>query len=487
MKNFFTLLFTLILSATVSAQTPFWTEAFGIGCNLAQDANGVVTTNGTWTVTLTGTNESYANMWYISGKQNGKARGVCATHQCIGTSNMTLHIGAVAIPALLSPADGGATYNAGGICSAGYCVTTDTRAESPVINCSAQPTTITLSFNYIENGDGTNDNGTVEYYNGTTWAPLVDVPKTPAGGCNTFGQWTNYSIALPADAIGNPNVKIGFRWVNDDEDYDPGMDPSFAIDSIQLSTTAVGNPPVAKITVTDTSGCAPLCPSFHDASTGGATSWLWSFPGATPSSSTKQNPTGICYNTSTGSPFSVTLQASNAGGPNSVTLNNYINVNPTPAQPGINQSHDTLYCVPNTYTSYQWLDSNGTPFSVNGTNAWFKMIYSGRYTVKVQNEINTCYIVDTKNFTLPLGIFNYYEYNVSLFPNPVLNELSITGNWQSRNGSLTIFNILGETIKQDIVKLNDRIVLNLKDLSNGIYFIQIADDKGRWTGKFVKD
>lgn len=64
--------------------------------------------------------------------------------------------------------------------------------------------------------------------------------------------------------------------------------------------------------------------NFTDLSTGGPTSWQWSFPGGNPSSSTQQNPSGITYNT-IGS-YDVSLTVNGPGGPNTLTKPNYINV-----------------------------------------------------------------------------------------------------------------------------------------------------------------
>ncbi|MCS6916127.1 MAG: PKD domain-containing protein, partial [Chitinophagales bacterium] len=66
--------------------------------------------------------------------------------------------------------------------------------------------------------------------------------------------------------------------------------------------------------------------SFQDLSLNVPTSWNWQFPGAVPSSSTVQHPTGIMYpNPGT---YDVTLSASNGFGSNSVTKVGYITVNP---------------------------------------------------------------------------------------------------------------------------------------------------------------
>ena len=65
--------------------------------------------------------------------------------------------------------------------------------------------------------------------------------------------------------------------------------------------------------------------SFTDLSTGGATSWTWSFPGATPSSSSDQNPV-VQYNAA--GTYAVTLTAINPDGTDAETKEGYITVNP---------------------------------------------------------------------------------------------------------------------------------------------------------------
>jgi PKD repeat protein len=62
---------------------------------------------------------------------------------------------------------------------------------------------------------------------------------------------------------------------------------------------------------------------FQDLSTNTPTSWQWTFPGGDPSTSTLPYPT-VYYNTP--GKYSVTLKASNSGGSNTVTKDNYITV-----------------------------------------------------------------------------------------------------------------------------------------------------------------
>lgn len=63
---------------------------------------------------------------------------------------------------------------------------------------------------------------------------------------------------------------------------------------------------------------------FFDLSTNNPTSWSWSFPGGTPSTSNVRNPTGISY-TATG-PYTVSLTTANSFGSNLKTLVSYVTV-----------------------------------------------------------------------------------------------------------------------------------------------------------------
>lgn len=215
----------------------FWTETFSNSCANGCAATGYAGPNGAWTVTDASPAldacgfATSPNTWYISGAECGNAVGACGS--VCGAADPSLHVSSTTI------GDLGAAYDAGGWCAFGLGgfgdgTPTDKRAESPAINCTGF-STITLAFNYIENGSGTIDDATLWYFDGTVWAQLSNPAKT-ATGCGGQGIWTAYSITLPATANNNPNVKIGFRWVNDDDGV--GSDPSFAVDDITLSIAA---------------------------------------------------------------------------------------------------------------------------------------------------------------------------------------------------------------------------------------------------------
>lgn len=229
-----------VLPIFANGQQAVWAEEFENSCAFGCYASAYTGPNGMWGVSSTGANGACANRWFISCRENGQLVGACGAG--CGT-NETLHIGNDI--GCVSPngcffcptGDCGAAYDAGCppalcfVCCSCNSAQTDRRAESPAINLTGL-TNLTLTFKYIENGQGATDNATLWYNDGALWSQLADMPKTTVCGSGQ-GLWTSYSIALPASANNNPAVRIGFRWVNDNDGI--GSDPSFAVDDVQIT------------------------------------------------------------------------------------------------------------------------------------------------------------------------------------------------------------------------------------------------------------
>src|SRR6185436_2082843 len=169
--------------------------------------------------------------------ENGEAVGACGAG-C--GSNATLHVGNVPCNLCLVCPNGdcGAAYNAGpGF--GGQNPKSDKIAVSPVINAS-QHSNIILSFKYIERGQNTNDDATVEYSldGGTTWNLLVNTDKTVNSCGGGQGLWTGFSDTLPAACNNAATLNVGFHWKNNADGL--GSDPSFAVDDVQLSVDVTG-------------------------------------------------------------------------------------------------------------------------------------------------------------------------------------------------------------------------------------------------------
>lgn len=230
-----------IFSFSLKAQT-FWTELFNNGCSANCLANGSNTGNGAWSVVaLAGDanpSTDYPNQWYVSCAENGHTNGVCGTG-CVASSSIntlaSLHLGST------SAGDIGAAYDAGGLCGWFWCTNTHKRVQSPLISTIGR-TSITLAFDYIEFGDGTNDDMyavQTSTNGGTSWVTLTNPAKTTCcgGSCDGSlqGRWTAFtSVTLPVSAENIANFRIAFVWRNNDDGL--GDDPSFAVDNITLST-----------------------------------------------------------------------------------------------------------------------------------------------------------------------------------------------------------------------------------------------------------
>ncbi|PLW92083.1 MAG: hypothetical protein C0592_12635 [Marinilabiliales bacterium] len=399
MQKISIILLFLLFSGTAGAQTVFWTEDFGTGCNQGQLADAAAgTMHGAWTLTSTGTNGANANTWFISATENGNPAGSCGTG--CGTDR-TLHVGATYFSV-----DGGASYYAGGLGGE----ETNIRAESPTIDCSGR-SNITIEFVYMEYGEGALDDASMWYYDGSSWSLLVNTPKTLFGSCAPQGMWTAYSYSLPASADNNPNVKIGFNWTNNTNAS--GTDPSFAVDDITLSVPSAGTPPVANFSVTDTNLCVGDCIDFTDLSTNTPTSWAWTFPGGTPGTSAAQNPTSICYNIV--GDYEAKLVATNAGGSDSITQTIHVYDYPTAAI----SANDSSICEGDNVT----LTASG-----GGTYLW-----GGSQTTAVINETPLV----TTNYTVTVttnGCSDSASLTVTVNPLPAI---SISGTSSICNGDTT--------------------------------------------------
>ena len=392
MANKILILFScLILMIGVKSQTVIWTEDFQNNCASACLASGYAGTNGAWTITNVGANDPEANEWFVSGAECGNAAGACGS-ACAST-DPSLHVGNVAVAVLGLPADNGAAYNAGGLCGSFFCVLTDKRAESPTINLTGQ-TNITLNFNYIENGDGALDDASLWYFDGATWTLLDPLAKPPLGACTPQGLWTAFSIPLPASANNNANVKIGFRWVNNDDGV--GNDPSFAVDDITLTIPATAGPN-ANFTTSSSTICVGDSITFTDASTtSGATTYSWTFTTGTPGTANTAGPHTVVFNTA--GTHNISLTVTDVNGTDNITLP--ITVNPLPtvtanATATSICSGDPVTLTGGGATSYTWDNgvTDGVAFNPTTTTTYTVTGTDGNNcsnTAQVTVTVNNC-------------------------------------------------------------------------------------------------
>lgn len=73
--------------------------------------------------------------------------------------------------------------------------------------------------------------------------------------------------------------------------------------------------------------------------------------------------------------------------------------------------------------------------------------------------------------------------SIKIFPNPVENRMAV--QYPDMTG-LTISNMLGKTIQSYKFNKTNSKVIELNELSAGIYFISVESGKGNYTSKFMK-
>ena len=119
-------------------------------------------------------------------------------------------------------------------------------------------------------------------------------------GTNISSWNWDFGGGAPADTNQNPNVcfnTAGVYSVTLTITDDNGTDDTVMTNLITIDPCSI-NADFTTEAVICLGNSIPSCKDFIDASTGtNITSWSWTFSGATPNSSTDQNPTNICFST----------------------------------------------------------------------------------------------------------------------------------------------------------------------------------------------
>ncbi len=302
-----------------------------------------------------------------------------------------------------------------------------------------------------------------------TWVVKID-----AGGNKVWDKTvlTGYSHTEAGMAI---QLMDGcYVMANDGDGFVGGdkTDTSWSFDYWCVKYCDASAAPVAAFTAPNNI-CPGTCTDFTNLSQN-ASSYQWSFQGASVSSSTDINPTGICYNTP-GS-YDVTLIATGASGSDTLILNNYITVYPSPPPQGIQQSGDTLYANQGAVT-YQWY-FNGT-LVAGATNYFFVAPASGDYNV-VCTDANGCE-VEAVIFNVIASVPEFFGGEpVLVQPNPFTNKITFL-----TKGKTTIHDSFGKKLPgKEIVVAGEQ--MDLSFLPSGIYFLTIENGGKAFAIKLVK-
>jgi PKD repeat protein len=246
--------------------------------------------------------------------------------------------------------------------------------------------------------------------------------------------------------------------------------------------------PSAQVSVNQTVGCAPHFAQFSGQNPSNVVSWLWSFPGGTPATSTDRNPR-VTYSTS--GVYTVTLRVSNAAGINTTVLDSFIRVQPTPIAKfsvlSIDSTIATFENLSSSATLYRWEYGDGT--ATEGYNPPPHTYYrNGIYTVTLSVFNNTCGSVTTQKVPIfVVGTDEAESAKVSLFPNPT------TGKWTidfktplSSTTTLVVSTVRGQVVKTVKLQPQSSQEFDFGDLTNGVYFLHFTSERGNFVKKLIK-
>jgi PKD repeat protein len=235
---------------------------------------------------------------------------------------------------------------------------------------------------------------------GATWTSVYEkggtmlstVPDQVTPFTPTNSQWRTETVSLSAYANAGA-LMIRFRNENDHGN-------NLYIDNINLNATVTSAPGV---TFFSQGGCVMDSVYFTGLATPGATSWSWSFPGASPATSAVQHPATLWTAPGT---YTVTLIASNSIGSDTVTQTVTVH-----GLPSVDAGADSTYCS-TTYvqlsgsggTSYNWMPSANL-YNASNANPNVYLTASTTFTMTATDSLG-CSSTDTVRISiLPLPGF----------------------------------------------------------------------------------
>lgn len=330
----------------------------------------------------------------------------------------------------------------------------------PMGSIYTQASSPNISVN-VTDPDGENTSSITIYYGvpGSGSNPTVLTTANSSNNLsythNISNQSTYYYYAKVTQSDGNTVWTSPIWYTRNDTIMSNNPVPAF---SVSTDTVCIGQ----QVVLTDNSFNSP-------------TSWSWSMPGASPSSSGQQ--TAVITYTANGT-YQVSLVAGNSSGTSS-SLSKTIVVSP-PTTPSITVTGNVL--TSSSSGNNQWYYNNTI---INGATAQsYTATQSGNYYV-VTGTTPQCSSTSTVlNFTLN-GLKEYGTIpNLKVFPNPTNDLVTIEFSEEIKTTlTVELYNELGEILLKKNVNNNETI--SLKGHNNGMYILRLIGKQGISTRRII--
>lgn len=264
--------------------------------------------------------------------------------------------------------------------------------------------------------------------------------------------------------------------------------------------------PFANFNANVVSGCPGLTVQFSDNSFGTPSSWLWSFPGGTPSTSTDQNPI-VTYN-NPGAYNHVSLTVQNSFGTDSITKLNYISISPQ-VVPTISLSNNDTICEGSSVVLKSTNAQNYLWYPHNFGNISFSTDTSGSYAIRTTDVFGCATYSDTvhivvlpapvpatisiSNDTLSTSVSGIIQWNLNGSPIIGANDSIFVANQMGTytvttygiNGCTSVSNSLVTGLEQS-TRIAEGIAL-YPNPSNGLFSVYVASANSTQTVVQISD
>lgn len=350
--------------------------------------------------------------------------------------------------------------------SPGSCENTITNAVKVRVNPLPTPT-ITGSQNLCVNSG---------YYNYSTEAGMTGYSwSVSAGGLITGGLGTN-SIQIAWNNPGNQSVSVTYTNAN-------GCSPA----SATVLTVTVNPLPGPAGTI---SGTSVVCSgttgvSYTVAPITNAVTYVWTLPaGATITSGLWTNTILVDF-ASNAIAGDISVFGNNLCGDGASSPNFPVAVNPTPPQPVIVQTGDSI--ISDAPAGNQWYDVSG---SIPGaTSQVFLPVLNGMYRDIV--TLNGCVSTPSNWVNFVLTTVNTTSHSlVRIYPNPAVNNIHLeTYLDRPSNIIVNLMNITGTNVKT--VDLGNhpkglaKSIVDCNDVREGIYFLKVTTNYDSFVQKVI--
>lgn len=231
--------------------------------------------------------------------------------------------------------------------------------------------------------------------------------------------------------------------------------------------------------------CAPALISFFDNSTGDVDSYEWTFEGGIPNVSNEANPQ-ITYE----SPgiFDFQLVVTNSTESDTLLIQDSIEILPKPISAfdfSIDSNMVSFENLSVDADSFTWYFGDGSILSVE-ENPTHEYLSSGQYEVVLTASNGICDSSFTEIILLNLvKNKNLYEQEIHIYPNPASNFLDISTSTEEAL-HIDIYTTDGKKLGKLSKDFFDKTILDIKGISNGMYFLVLSNETMMLHYRFIK-